>query len=457
MELVGRSAIDLAAAVRDGEVTAVEVVQAHLDQLAEVEHRVGAFVSTRRSSALAEARALDERDPDDRAALLLAGVPIAIKDSVDVAGEPTRHGTSLTPDTPAEADDEAVARLRESGAIVIGKTRCPELCVWGTTDDETAITVSPWDEERTAGGSSGGSAAAVTSGIVPLAVGSDGFGSVRIPAAACGAVGFKPGEGRLSAMLGGKPHGFGMTRLGPIATTVADVALATDLMSATENLRRVEPVGPLQIAVSWKTPAPGVVVTSTWRETALEAGRLANHLGHTVTHDDPPYDRASTQALLARWTQGVLADVEHFGIDPDDLQPRTRAHRAAGERMAKLTPVQDDDASRWQGRIAEFLTDYDVLVLPTFARAQPSAVKWQEKPWAANIAANLSAYPFTATWNFADVPALALPIWNDEGKPLSVQLVAGRGREDVVLALAAQLEALVPWQRHAPGWVGQEK
>ena len=127
MELVGRSAIDLAAAVRDGEVTAVEVVQAHLDQLAEVEHRVGAFVSTRRSSALAEARALDERDPDDRAALLLAGVPIAIKDSVDVAGEPTRHGTSLTPDTPAEADDEAVARLRESGAIVIGKTRCPEL------------------------------------------------------------------------------------------------------------------------------------------------------------------------------------------------------------------------------------------------------------------------------------------------------------------------------------------
>ncbi|MCA1782138.1 MAG: amidase [Intrasporangiaceae bacterium] len=189
MQFVGRPATELAHAVRTGEVSAVEVVRTHLDHLADVEHRLEAFVSVRRRSALEDAEAVDARD--DRASLPLAGVPVAIKDVMDVAGEPTRFGSAATPTTPAAEDDPVVARLREAGAIVIGKTRCPELSLWGTSDDQAGTTVSPWDPTRTAGGSSGGSGAAVSAGIVPIALATDGLGSVRIPAA-------RRGQGRPS-------------------------------------------------------------------------------------------------------------------------------------------------------------------------------------------------------------------------------------------------------------------
>ncbi len=451
MEPVGRAATDLAAAVRSGAISAVEVVRAHLDHLAAVEHRLGAFVSTRRVAALAEAAAIDARaDRDD---LPLAGVPLAVKDIVDVAGESTRHGSRATSTARATTDSIEVARLREAGAIVLGKTRCPELSLWGTSDDVDGTTVSPWDPTRSAGGSSGGSAAAVAAGVVPIALASDGLGSVRIPAAACGAIGIRPGRPHAPEMVAGQHHWFGMSRFGPIATTVADTALALDVIAGTTSLRAVEAEpGPLRIAVSWRPPAPGVVVTAPWREAALEAGRLLNHAGHTVVHADPPYERATVQAAIARWTQGASADVTALDLDLDELQPRTRAHVAAGERLARALPVRDDEAVRWHDRVAPFLHDHDVLVTPTFARAQPLAQPWHQRPWAANIAANLSAYPFTAAWNLADVPALVLPLWQDGGRPLSVQLVAARGREPLLLGLAAQLQALVGATRHAPGW-----
>jgi amidase len=451
VDVVGRSATDLAEAVRNGEFSAVEVVQAHLDQLAEVEHRLGAFVSTRRRPALDDAAAIDARD--DRHTLPLAGVPVAVKDAIDVAGEATRHGSAATSSDPVTDDDPAVARLREAGAIVIGKTRCPELSLWGTCDDDEGITVSPWDPTRTAGGSSGGSAAAVSAGVVPLAIGVDGFGSTRIPAAACGIVGMRPGAEVAPYTLGGEPHWFGMTRTCPMATTVADVALGMDVLAGSTHLREVADVdGPLRAAVSWKAPAPGVVVSGDWREAVLEAGRLLNHAGHAVTHEDPAYDRSAVQAALGRWTQGPAVDVETLGLDVEDLQPRTRAQVAAGERLARIAPVREEDVERWRERIAPFFDSYDVLLTPAFARTQPAASDWRNKPWAANIAANLSAYPFFAAWNLADMPSVVVPLWNDGGRPLAVQVVAPAGREDLVLSVAAQLESLVPWERHAPGW-----
>lgn len=451
MQLVGRSATELSAAVRAGETTATEVVRAHLDHLAEVEHRLGAFVSTRRRAALDEAATVDARQ--DRFALPLAGVPIAIKDVVDVSGEPTRYGSRATSSDPAMHDAPVIKRLRAAGAVVIGKTRCPELSLWGTTDDLDGTTVSPWDPTRTAGGSSGGSGAAVGAGIVPLALATDGMGSIRIPAAACGAVGIKPGAGIADVELGGRPHWFGMSRFGPIATTVADAALALDVIAGTERLRDVVPVEEaLRVAVSWRPGAPGVVVTSAWREAALEAGRLLNHAGHTVSHEDPPYDRQVTQAVIARWTQGAGADVAALGLDLEELQSRTRAHVGAGERLTKVAAVREEDAIRWRDRVEPFFAEFDVLITPAFARTQPAASAWHTKPWAANIAANLSSYPFFAPWNLADHPAAVIPLWQDGGRPLSVQIVAARGREDLVLGVAGQLEALVPWTRHAPGW-----
>lgn len=451
MQLVGRSAATLAKAVREGRVTAVQVLRAHLDHLASVEYRLGAFVSVRRRAAIEEAETLDARD--DLADLPLAGVPVAVKDNVDVAGEPTRHGSLATSEEPAEADHETVARLREAGAIIIGKTRCPELSLWGTSDEPSGTTVSPWDPTRTAGGSSGGSGAAVAAGVVPLALGSDGLGSVRIPAAANGLVGIRPGADLAGTIVAGEPHWFGMTRFGPLATTVEDAALGLDVIAGTDHLRDLAQVPPrLRVAVSFKAPATGVVISSAWREAAIEAGRLLNHAGHDVHREDPPYDAASVQALLARWTQGALRDVEVMDLDRDQLQPRTRSHLTRGEQFARVRPVDEQDAEDWRRRVAPFFEEHDVLITPAFARMQPAASEWHAKTWVANIASNLSAYPFLGPWNLADHPAMVVPLWQDGGRPLSVQIVGRQGDEALVLSVAAQLEALVPWARHAPGW-----
>lgn len=451
MTLVGRTAVELAERVGSGEVRARTVVEAHLARLRVVDGRLGAFVATRAEAALAEADAVDAHP--DRSSLPLAGVPVAIKDVIDVAGLPTRHGSLATSAAEAQQDDPLVTRLKEAGAIVLGKTRGPELSLWGTSDDPGATVVSPWDPTRSAGGSSGGSAAAVAAGLVPVALGTDGLGSVRIPAAACGIVGFRPGAPHLACEVDGEPHWFGMTRFGPLATTVADVARVADVLAGATRFEVMqEPSTPLDIAVSWRPPAPGVNVSNAWREAALEAGRLLHHAGHDVTRADPPYDRAIVQAIIARWTQGAAADAERMDLDPDTLQPRTRAHIAAGERLAKGGSVDDHDVLAWRERLRPFFADHAVLLTPTFARAQPASTAWHTRPWAANIAANLSAYPFTATWNLADLPTLVVPLWEDGGRPLSVQIVADAGREDLVLGVARLLERLVPWTRHAPGW-----
>jgi amidase len=450
VEHVGRTAVELARRVATGEWSARAVVAEHLQHLAEVEHRLGAFVTVRREAALAEADEVD-RHPD-RARLPLAGVPVAVHDVIDVAGEPTRHGSLATSQAPVATDDPLVRELKAAGAVLLGKTRGPELSLWGTSDDPTATVVSPWDPTRSAGGASGGAAAAVAAGVVPLALGTDGLGSVRIPAAACGVIGFRPGAPLLGVALGGEPHWFGMTRVGPLATTVADAVLLTETLSGVRFDLAAALSDPLDVAVSWRAPAPGVTVSNAWREAALEAGRLLHHAGHEVTRDDPPYDRATVQAVVARWTRGAGADVTALGLDPDLLQPRTRAHIAAGERLAKVAEVSDDDVLRWRDRLAPFFAEHDVLLTPAFARAQPSATAWHTRPWAANIAANLSAFPFTYAWNLADVPSVVVPLWEEGGRPLSVQIVADVGREDRVLAIAGLLGSMVPRPRHAPGW-----
>jgi amidase len=455
MQWVGHTATEIAAAVQRGEVSAVEVVRAHLDHLASVEHRLGAFVKVRRRAALADAEEVDKNP--DRAKLPLAGVPVAVKDLIDVAGEPTRFGSEATTSAYATEDAEPVARLRAAGAVVVGKSRCPELGVWGTSDDPWGTAVSPWDPSRTAGGSSGGSAAAVGAGVVPLGLGSDALGSVRIPAAACGVVGFKPGVGLAQELLRGEPRWFGMSRYGPIATTVADTALMMDVIAGTDRFRDVTPVeGRLRVAVSFRSPTPGVAVTSTWREAATEAGRLFHHAGHIVQRVDPPYEQATVQAGIARWTQGVLADVTLLGLDRDQLQARTRGHMARGEQLARIRPARDEDAVRWQDRLAPYLAEHDVVVTPAFSRTQPNAGEWHTRPWVTNVTANLSAFPFLGAFNLADVPAVVVPLWEEQGRPLAVQIAAAAGREELVLAVAAQLEQMVPWTRHAPGWGVEE-
>lgn len=451
MDIVGRPATELAAAVRSGQLDPAAVVAAHLDRIERLNPRFGAFLSVRRERAMAEAEELAARP--DLGELPLAGVPVGIKDNVDVAGEPTRHGMRWFEPSPAAADDPVVAALRGAGAIVVGKTTLPELGIWPFTDDAELATVSPWDTTRVAGGSSGGSAAAVAAALVPIALGNDGLGSVRIPAAANGLFGLKPASGLVpvrGADGSGQPW-FGMSQNGPLATTVADGALMLDVMAGTERYRDDHEVErPLRIAVSVASPSPTVRVHPDHVEPVLEAGRLLRHAGHHVVRADPPYRMRDIVPVLARYTQGVLEQVEQLGLDEARLQPRTRTHVRIGRWFRERRPVDPAEADAVRARMDGFFADHDVLVTPVVSGPSPKAERWHALSWARNFNAAFSWAIFPGTWNLVDHPAASVPLLRSGGLPASVQLVAPDRREDRVLQTARQIEAMVPWTRHAP-------
>lgn len=450
MDILGRTATDLAAAVRAGELRPADVVSAHLDRIERLDPLYGAFVSVRRTEAIAEAEALGA----DRAlrGLPLAGVPVAIKDNVDVAGEPTRHGLDV--DVPvAPVDAPAVAGLRAAGAVVVGKTTLPEMALWPFTDGPGWTTRNPWDTTRVAGGSSGGSGAAVAAGMVPLALGNDGLGSIRIPSAANGLFGIKPGSGLVpvEGLDGSNRAWFGMCQHGPIATTVADAALMLDVMAGTDRYRRAPEEGePLRVAVSVATPTPTVRLHPDHVEAVLEAGRLLRHAGHHVVRADPPYRTADALPLIARWTQAVSEDLEHLGVSPDQVQPRTRRHAEVGAWFGRNRPVDPVDADRVRARMDGFFAEHDVLLAPVVAGPPPGAIGWHAEPWWRNVNASIAWAALPGIWNLADLPAGSVPLSRSGGRPVGVQIVGARQREDLVLRIGRTIETLVPWSRTAP-------
>ncbi len=227
-DLTALDASGIAAMVHDGRTSAVRVAMAHVARIAERDGELGAFQAHDPDRVLAEAEAVDARA--DRFALPLAGVPVAVKDNVDVAGYATRYGSAATSTEPARRDDELVRRLRSAGAVVVGKTRMPELAIWGFTHSRLGCTRNPLDPPRP-GGSSGGSATAVAAGMAALALGTDGGGSIRIPAAYCGLVGLKPGRGVLPLPGGADEHWCGLSVAGPLARTAADAELMFDVLA----------------------------------------------------------------------------------------------------------------------------------------------------------------------------------------------------------------------------------
>ncbi|MCM2576792.1 amidase [Streptomyces meridianus] len=449
MSWAGRTAVDIAAAVREGRVTPREVVAEHLERIERLDGGIHAYRTVLTARALEEADALASRPGLDR--LPLAGVPVAVKDNVPVRGEALRNGSAATPDTPADEDHPAVRRLREAGAVVVGLTHVPELCVFGTTDGPYGVTRNPWDPGHTSGGSSGGSAAAVASGTVPLALGADGMGSLRIPAACCGLIGFKPGWGVVPAELGGS-NWFGLAENGPLATTAADAALMFSVLAGrtpVDPAAAPAPAAPARIAVSTRSPLVGVPVTKPYAAAARGAAGLLAGAGHRVESDDPPYPVWLGAAALAHWTAGTAEDAE--GLDPQLLTPRTRRHAAVGRFAARTPLLGNGTRERLRERLAPFFARYDALVLPALARRAPAAEPWHTRSWLRNLASNTFFSPFTPVWNLAGWPALALPFGTlPGGAPCSVQLVAPPGGEDLLLGLATAIESGRPWERTAP-------
>ncbi|MEV0930837.1 amidase [Streptomyces phaeochromogenes] len=456
----GRTAAEIAAAVREKRVTPREVVAEHLARIELLDARVGAFRTLRATAALAEADEVAARA--DLAELPLAGVPVAVKDNLAVRGESTRNGTAASPDTPADEDHVTVARLRAAGAVVVGLTNCPELCVFGTTEGVHGTARNPWDTTRTAGGSSGGSAAAVAAGMVPIALGNDGMGSLRIPAANCGLVGLKPGHGVVPAGIG---HGdwFGMSENGPLATTVEDARLMFSVLAgtgassagsaedaavaATAAVRAGEPVT-RTVAVSVRSPLMGVTVSRPYADAARAAGELLAGAGHRVRRADPPYPVWLGTTSLAHWTAGTAVDAE--GLDPRLLARRTRVHAALGRRF--VGSVRGGvRREQLRERFEPFFAEHEVLLTPALARRGPAAAEWHRRGWLRNVLVNTNYSPLTPPWNLTGWPAMAVPFGTlASGVPGAVQLVGRPGSEAVLLELAGQLEELRPWTRTAP-------
>jgi amidase len=438
---VGPSAAEIAAAVRSGKATAAEVVLDHLARIAAHDTQVGAFVRVRETTAFSEAAVIDERP--DRSELPLAGVPVSIKDVIPVSGEPMRTGSTATSARPQTEDHPLVARLRAAGAVVAGLTNLPELAIYPFTDSGYGITRNPWDLSRTAGGSSGGAAASVAAGMVPLAHGTDGLGSVRIPAAACGVFGIKPGPG----LLPGWGGWFGLSESGPLATTVADAALMLGVMAGTTY--DLAPPGKLRIAFSDRAPGPGVSVHASCVAAAAESAAVLASLDHSVVDADPPYPGWIVPVLLSYWTAGPASEA---GDRVAEMEARTRRHVRAGQQVLRTRPPRQEDRRRLRAALEPFWVKYDVLVMPTLAQPCPPALRYGTHSWSRSVLTALRFAPMTGVWNLAGYPAATVPVPSD-GLPGAVQLVTTPGREDLLLSLAAQLEKARPWPRHAPGYV----
>jgi amidase len=371
-------------------------------------------------------------------------VPIAIKDNVDVAGEATRDGSRATSASPRGSDHPVVARLRGAGAVVVGKTRVPELCVFGATDSAFGVTRNPQDLRRTPGGSSGGSAAAVAAGMVPVAHANDGMGSIRIPAACCGVVGIKPGCGAVPAQLGVSSW-YGLAENGVLSTTVADAALVLAVMAQRDDLSQLDAVqGPLRIAVATNPPQLGLHVDRDSAAAALHAGALLSGAGHRVEHRSLPYSLRATLDAVGMWTAGADDDAEL--LDRALLQRSVRGHAAMGRLLKRRQWVDAAGARRrWRERLKPFFDDFDAVLTPSLARAPLRAVRWGERPWVVNLVANAMFAPFQQPWNLAGYPAMSVPVGlRSRGLALSVQLVMREGDERRLLSLGAQLEALTP-------------
>jgi amidase len=469
-ELLLRSATELAALVRAGDLSARELVEASLRRIDELEPTVNAFTHVAYDSALAAAEAISPGDPR-----LFAGVPIAIKDNRAVTGMPLTMGSDLFGDFVPGHDAFLIRRLREAGFIVVGKTSMPEMGILPTTEPRRfGPTRNPWNLDHTPGGSSGGSAAAVAAGMVPVAHGNDGGGSIRIPAACCGLVGLKPARGRVSVGPD-SGHSF-LVCDGALTRTTEDAALLLDVLNGPEPgdaswappppaagytaLAQLEPAH-LSVGVTLTAPLEGATVDPVSAQAVRDAATLLESLGHHVREIEPPWVGLDLLpefmrlfgplVSLSTWLGGQL-----MGREPaaDDVEPLTWAlyEHTRDQGTIKYLSAQHRLESAARSIVAS-LSDYDVVLTPALAD-RPVRVGEMHGCGPDPMADfRKSGYftPFTAIVNVTGLPAIALPLYQgDDGLPTAVQLIGPPAREEVLLSLARQLEAALPWADRTP-------
>ncbi|MGH2955803.1 MAG: amidase [Solirubrobacterales bacterium] len=468
-ELAFAGAARQAELVRSKQVSPSELVDLYLERIDRIDPQLNAFRVVMAEKARAEAKRAEERLSAGEQGPLL-GVPIAIKDdrSEHVEGESTTHGTA-TWDQPERSDSELVARVRRAGAIIIGKTLLPELAIHGYTESQTfGITRNPWNPERTTGGSSGGSAAAVTAGMVPIAHASDGAGSIRYPAAHCGLFGLKPQRDRVPINPPG--HWLGLSVNGCVSRTVADTALFLDAVTAAGSWSRSAPPPPerpfaesastapgkLRIAVTVKPPraaAPPLLGEES-RRVVEETAELLRSLGHEVEWRDPEWGGVGNQ-IPARYLGGIAEDVDETP-DPSRLEPLTRGYgrlaRVIAPGWARRRAVRLEGADR--ERIGRIFDDHDVLLTPMTAGPPFEHGRFSKRGALRCLLGESRFYPYAVAFNHTGQPAAAVPAGrSSEDLPLAVQIVGRPNDESTLLSLAAQLEAERPWADRRPAFV----
>ena len=471
-ELTG---LALGAAIAAREVSPVEVTEHLLARAEAYGERLGAYVTLTADLALEQAAAAEKRAVRGELRGPLDGVPVPVKDLNHVQGQPVAYGSTVFAGTVAPFDDHVVTRLRAAGTVCLGKTSTPEMGLPCYTEpDGRPPARTPWDLSRSAGGSSGGAGAVVGAGLAPLAQGSDGGGSIRIPASVCGVVGLKTSRGRVSS---GPLRGDGSALAvnGPLGRTVADVAALLDVMAGPTvgdpwwapplpdgetflGHARREP-GRLRIA-RFATPvvAPGASVHPEVLAAYELASRLLEDLGHEVVDVEPPFEPDAVATFETVWRVGA-ASVPVAAEDEERLTPLTRHLRALGREVAGPAYALAVAAMHMAGsRAVERLAAYDAVLTPTLADlpAPVGGLRDDADP-AADFEAQKAFTPFTALWNVTGMPAVSLPLHHTgplpgapRGLPVGVML-AGRPAGDApLLALAGQVEQARPWEDRRP-------
>ncbi|MGD0386935.1 MAG: amidase [Solirubrobacteraceae bacterium] len=463
-DLMFRPAGELAELVRAGELSARELVGESLARIEALDPQIGAFVEVDHDGAL---RAADAIAPGDERPF--AGVPIAIKNNRAVAGLRLTQGCTLMRDFVASYDHSVVRRLRAAGFVIVGTTKLPEYGILPVTEPRVhGAARNPWDPSRTPGGSSGGAAAALAAGMVPIAHGNDGGGSLRIPAACCGLVGLKAQRHRVSTApdLGSSP----LVVDGVLTRTVAETAALLDLIAGYETgdaawipppaepfaLTASRPPRALRIAFTKLPPIPDAPVDPACAGAVDRAAALAEQLGHIVEEVRPPWQSDDLADLFgdyfaAQVSLGIRFSALNVGrAEPaaEDMEPMSWAlwERSRGIDAVGFQLVATQLQARMRVLVG-FLDPYDALITPALAQ-RPLALGSLDTAAADPLETFArSGYftPFTPILNTSGQPAVALPLFEGEdGLPLGVQLVGRPAGEGPLLALAAALEAAAP-------------
>ena len=459
------SAVELARAIRTKRVSPVEVVDHYLERIDRLNPTLNAIIWRNDDQARRAARAAADQVVSGRDLPPFLGVPIPIKDLTPVKGWPTTLGSRAVSSEPSIESELVVEALSRAGFILLGRTNTPEFGpITVTENDRYGITRNPWATDRTPGGSSGGAGSATASGMVPLAHGNDGGGSIRIPSSCCGLVGLKPSRGRVPAL---NTPWEGAAVEGVLTRSLADAASVLDVISQPDPLcwynapvptrpfaaELEADVGPLRVGMLEEAPLD-LPVDPACTDALHEAARLLEGLGHKV--ESVEIEIAEDEHLPAFLTC-VTAGYAGLPIeDWDAVEPHNWAGRAAGLEVNSLDYVEAVRSLQRMSRdlVAKWGRDFDLLLTPTMAIEPPEAgtvlAEAHAKPSVTPMAVMRMA-AFTMAFNITGQPAISLPVhWTDQGIPIGAQLVAGPWAESQMIGVAAQVERAADWLGRRP-------